>query len=124
MSAMVSPGAETQSGRNPWSLKAMAARLYPQYLDARDPRPVKLIIVGHGIVAVIGREHKLVTGAQINNHAFAVWAVEYPRPTSNEILNGGGSTHVRQSVLQNLGHRRTQFKGCLGLALTDRAQRP
>src|SRR6266436_2589539 len=94
-----------------------------QYLDTSDPRPIYVVSVGHRIVGVVSREYNAVVVGQIENHVLTIWAVNNTRPTSQEVLGGCGSTHIRQPVLQNLGRRSTQFELCLGLAFTDGAKR-
>jgi hypothetical protein len=70
MSAIVSPGAEAQSGRNSWLLAIFA--LNPQYLDPTDLGPIWLPGICHRIFGVVSAEDDPVTVAQINHHVLAV----------------------------------------------------
>jgi hypothetical protein len=49
-------------------------------------------------------------------------AVEFARPSSDEILGGGGRVEVCQPVLQRLSHERTELAFGMGLAFTDGAE--
>src|SRR5216683_1141548 len=69
-SAMVSPGAEAQSGLNAWPLGIVP--FYAEYLNPTNPLPVYFLRIRHWTLDMVRLEHNTMSIAHVDNHMLAV----------------------------------------------------